>query len=247
MYTREGFERLRITSAREMASDRALREQALDVLVNADRYHWLHQGTWFGEPVLQLAQDMFALQEIVFKTRPKYVVEVGVAWGGSLLFCSTLMQVLGGSKVIGIDVFIPDDLRQRLAGFGAISDKIALINGSSIQGSTIEQVKSIIGNCSDVLVILDSNHTCEHVLKELQLYSQLVGPGHYLICADTIIQDLPDPAHRPRPWGRGNNPRTALDRFLKDDDRFEVDTVIESKLLFTLNPGGYLRCREDCV
>src|ERR1044071_832539 len=123
MYTREEFEQLRIESAQKMACDRELSREANEVLVQADRYHWIHQTTWFGEPTLQLPQDLFAFQEIIFKTRPKFIVEVGVAWGGSLVMCSTLMEVLGGGQIIGIDTYIPDDLKQRLASHQTLFER----------------------------------------------------------------------------------------------------------------------------
>ena len=245
IYTREEFERLLRESAAAMAADENLRRDALDVLLRADRYRWIHQTIWMGEPVLNLPQDMFAIQEMIFKTRPKYVVELGVAWGGGLLFYATLLDVLGGEKVIGVDIFIPDDLRQRLVSHSRLSQRICLIDGSSIEQATLRQVQSLLGNSREVMVILDSLHTHEHVLQELRLYSPLVGKGHYLICGDTLLEDIPVQEHRPRPWGPGNNPKTALDQFLKENDRFEVDRSLDDKLLFTCNPGGYLRCCKD--
>lgn len=245
MYTREEFEQLRIKCAEDMSADLELRQEALDVLVKADHYNWIHQTNWFGEPILQLPQDMFALQEIIFNTSPRFIIESGIAWGGSLLFYSTLMQVLGGDLVIGVDTYTPEDLRERLGSFGAISDRIVLINGSSVEEATIDRIKLIIGDSREVMINLDSNHSHDHVLQELRLYSPLVGKGYYLICGDTILEDIPEQKHRPRPWGPGNNPKTALDQFLKENDRFEVDRRLENKLLFTCNPGGYLRCCED--
>jgi cephalosporin hydroxylase len=245
VYTRGEFEILRNQWAKEMAADPQLRREALEVLIKADRYNWIHQTNWLGEPILQFPQDMFALQEIIFKTRPKYIVEVGVAWGGSLLFYSTLMQVLGGERIIGIDIYVPEDLRKRIGAFGPLSERITWINGSSLVDETLKEVKDILGGSREVLVILDSNHTHAHVLAELQLYSALVGMGHYVICGDTIVEYVPTQTHRPRPWGPGNNPKTALDQFLAENNRFEVDKDIENKLLFTCNPGGFLRCRAD--
>ena len=241
IYTREEFELFRKELASLMALDRKLSAEALGVLVQADHYSWIHQTNWFGEPILNLSQDMFALQEIIFKTRPKFIIEIGVAWGGALLFYSTLMEVLGGDQVIGIDVFLPDDLKKRLASHGKISERLRLISGSSIEESTINEVESIVGDCRETMIVLDSYHTHAHVLKELELYSPLVGKGHYLICGDTILEDIPEQKHRPRPWGSGNNPKTALDEFIERNDRFEVDKVLDNKLLFTCNPGGYLK------
>ena len=245
MYTRKEFEQLRIKCAKDMSADLGLGQEALDVLVKADHYNWIHQTNWFGEPILQLPQDMFALQEIIFNTRPRFIIESGVAWGGSLLFYSTLMEVLGGDLVIGVDTYIPEDLKERLGSFGAISDRIVLLDGSSVEKATIDQIKTIIGDSREVMVNLDSNHTHDHVLGELQLYSPFVGKGHYLICGDTIIEDIPEQKHRPRPWGPGSNPKTAIAQFLTENDRFEVDWGLENKLLLTCNPGGYLRCCRD--
>ena len=245
LYTRDEFESMRSDSAKKMSQDSSLYEDALDVFVRADRHSWIHQTNWFGEPVLNLPQDMFAIQEIIFQTRPKYIVEIGVAWGGGLLFYSTLMEILGGKKVIGIDVYMPDDLKSRLFSHGKISDRLVLINQSSVDSQTIEQVKSIIGQSRDVLVLLDSFHTHNHVLEELKMYSPLVGKGQYLVCGDTIVEDIPIQTHRVRPWGPGNNPKTALREFLKENNRFEIDHGIDKKLLFTNNPDGYLKCCKD--
>ena len=241
LYTREEFEHLRVEAATAMASDQGLHRDALDLLARADDHYWIHQTTWFGEPVLQLPQDLLALQEIIFKTRPRFIVEVGTAWAGSLLFYSTLMEVLGGERIIGIDIYIPQDLRDRIASFGRLSQRITWITGSSTDPPTIGAVKSIVGESKEVLVILDSDHTHDHVLNELNLYAPLVGRGQYLVVSDTVVEYIPQQKHRPRPWGPGNNPKTALDQFLKENRSFEVDTVLENKLLFTCQPGGYLR------
>ncbi len=242
LYTRQEFEQLRLEAAAKMADDAELRRDAFDVLDRAGRYYWVHQSTWFGEPILQVPQDMFAFQEIIFNTRPKFIIEVGVAWGGSLLFYSTLLEVLGGGQIIGIDIYIPDDLKARLAKFGSLSQRIHWINGSSIEAGTINQVKALVGDSREVLVVLDSHHTHQHVLEELRLYSPLVRPGYYLVCADTVVEHLPKPDYRTREWGPGNSPQTALNQFLTETDRFEIDAGLSNKLLITCNPGGYLRC-----
>jgi len=228
--------------AESMAADKMLHQDALRVLVKADRYRWIHQTKWLGEPILNLPQDMFALQEIIYNTKPKFIIELGVAWGGSLLFYATLMDLFGGSQIIGVDTYIPEDLKERLNSHGKLSEKLTLINGSSISSETISQIKLIVGNCRDVMISLDSHHTHDHVLKELELYAPFVGKGFYLICGDTIIEDIPKQHHRHRPWGPGNNPKTALEQFLKKNKRFEIDKELENKLLFTCNPGGYLLC-----
>jgi len=161
------------------------------------------------------------------------------------LFNATLLEVLGGEKVIGVDIFIPEDLRQRLMSHSKMSERIVLLEGSSIEQSTMEEIKSIIKGCRETLIFLDSNHTHEHVLQELRMYSPLVGKGYYLICGDTIIADMPIQEHRQRNWDPDNNPKTALQVFLGENNRFEVDRSLEDKLLLSCNPGGFLKCIRD--
>jgi cephalosporin hydroxylase len=245
MLTRTELENLRLDSAKQMAADAKLQADAKDVLVRADHYRWIHQTNWLGEPILNLPQDMFAMQEIIFRTKPKFIIESGVAWGGSLLFYASLMELIGQGQGIGIDIYMPDDLKQRLASHGKISKRISLINASSVEQDTVDKVKAIIGGSREVMIILDSFHTHEHVLKELQLYSPFVGKGFYIVCGDTIVEDIPAQQHRTRPWGPGNNPKTAMREFIKENGRFEIDLNINNKLLMTCNPEGYLRCIKD--
>lgn len=244
LYTRKEFESLLDESARKMASDADLRKKALKLLIRADQFRWIHQTRWMGEPILNLPQDMFALQDIIFRTKPDFIVETGVAWGGSLLFYASLLEIIGHGRVIGVDIYIPDDLRKRLASHGAVSRRLSLVRGSSVEADTLAKIRSMVGASRKVLVILDSYHTHEHVLKELRMYAPLVGKGHYLVCCDTVVEDIPVQKHRSRPWGPGNNPQTAVREFLAGNDRFEVDERIDRRLLLTCNPGGYLRCRK---
>jgi cephalosporin hydroxylase len=238
--TKEEFFELNSVSADRMSSDNELRTKALEVLVAADKHRWIHQNTWMGEPVLNLPQDMFALQEIIYKSRPEFIIEVGIAWGGSLLFESTILEIIGGEKVIGVDIFIPKDLRTRLKGHSLLHKRIELIEGSSTSSDVIDRIKQTINNSKKVMVILDSFHTHEHVLNELNVYSQFVGKGQYLICSDTIVEYIPEQKHRTRPWGPGNNPATAVKQFISENTRFYVDKDIDKKLLFSCHPGGYL-------
>ncbi len=245
MYTREEFEEMRQDKAREMASDAELLKDAYNVFVRADQYNWIHQTNWMGEPSLQTPQDLILFQEMIFKTKPRYIIELGVAWAGSMLFYATLVEALGTEcDIIGIDIYIPDDLRERIYSH-SVAKRIHLINASTIDKSTVKKVKKIIGNQKNILVHLDSNHTHEHVLEELKIYSSLVGKGYYLICGDTVVEQIPEQTHRPRPWGKGNNPKTALDEFMLHNDRFIVDMEINNKILFSNQPGGYLICIKD--
>jgi len=243
IYTRVEFEDLRIRSAKDMAKDSDLQAAALAMKVRAGhKYYWVHQTNWMGEPCLQLAQDMFALQEVVYKSKPDFIIESGVAWGGTMLFLASVLKLTGGTKIIGIDVFIPEDLRARLLSpANPVKDMMHLIQGSSVDVGIVDAVKEIVGDNKKVLVLLDSDHTHEHVLRELELYAPFVGVGQYLICGDTTIERQPPAEERPRMWGKGNNPATALKEFLGNCSDFEVDYELENKLLLTNNPGGYLR------
>ena len=245
IYTRQEFETMRLEKAREMARDQELKKDALNVLVRADRYDWIQQSNWMGEPVLQLPQDMFAVQEIIYRTRPDFIIEIGVAWGGSILFYATLCEVLSHGTVIGVDIFMPKDMQERVNAKGKVSERIHLLEGSSVREEIFLKVKEIIGDMRSIMVLLDSNHTHNHVLRELELYAPLVGKGHYLVCGDTIIERLPKQTHRPRDWGIGNNPMTALDHFLAREDRFAIDHNYDDKLLFSCSPRGYLRALRD--
>lgn len=243
IFTRAEFEDLRLQKASEMAADAKLHEDALNVKVRAGhQYYWVHQTNWMGEPCLQLPQDLFALQEAIFKSRPDFIIESGVAWGGSMMFLGMVMKALGGTKVIGIDIFIPPDLRERLESpQNPVRDMIHLIEGSSTDEDNVKKIADLIGPDKKVLVLLDSDHTHDHVLKELRLFAPFVKQGQYLICGDTTIERQPPAEERPRAWGKGNNPLTALRVFQEECGDFEVDYQIENKLLLTNNPGGYLR------
>lgn len=247
MYTKKQFEKFLLESGKKMSEDNGLNKKASDLLIEAAEYNWIHQSKWFGEPILNPAQDIMARQEIIFETKPDYIVEIGVAWGGSLLFYSTLMTILGGKKIIGIDKFIPQDLIKRLRKNKRLSKRIILINGGSTEVETLKKVEQIIGKNRKLLIILDSNHTHEHVLKELQLYSPLIGKGYYIVCDDTFVENIkvPSKINKDRPWGLGNNPETARREFLKENKRFEVDKILQNKLLISCNPNGYLKCVKD--
>lgn len=236
------FLHLNKQASKKMNKDKNLQDNVLKVLIDADKkYRWLHQQSWLGEPCLNLPEDMFALQEIIINSKPEFIIETGVAWGGSILFGASMLKLIGGKKIIGIDTFMPSSVKKRISKNKFLLNNIRLINDDSTSDKTIIKIKKIIGNSKKVLVILDSNHTHEHVLKELNLYSKFVTKGNYLICGDTIVDFIPKQTHRTRPWGPGNNPYTALKVFLKSKkNRFKVDKNICNKLLFTNHPKGYL-------
>jgi cephalosporin hydroxylase len=209
------------------------------------RYKYSYNFTWLGRPVIQVPQDLLALQEIIWRTRPEVVVETGIAHGGSLIFHASMLELMGGpGQVIGVDIDIRAHNRMAIEQH-PMARRISLIEGSSLDHAIIQRVRDAVGQSRRVLVILDSNHTHDHVLAELNAYSPLVGAGSYLIVYDTLVEDLPAEFSNDRPWGPGNNPKTAVRAFLRTTDRFEVDERIDAQLLITLAPQGYLRCIKD--
>jgi cephalosporin hydroxylase len=209
------------------------------------RHRYTYNFEWLGRPIIQFPQDIVAVQELIWKVRPDVVVETGIAHGGSLILSASILELLGGEgRVIGVDIDIRPHNRVEIERH-PLSGRITLVEGSSVDDDVVEQVVSAIPDKACVLVILDSSHIHAHVLEELRRYSPLVTRGSYLVVFDTIIDDMPDDAFPDRPWGPGDNPKTAVRAFLQENDRFVVDDSIEHKLLITVAPGGYLRCVAD--
>ncbi len=209
------------------------------------RYNYSYNFTWLDRPVIQFPQDIIAMQEIIWKIKPDLIIETGIARGGSLIFYASMLELIGNNGiVVGIDVDIRQHNKAEIEKHSMFK-RIVLIEGSSTDPSIIEKVGNFTKKKTKVLVVLDSNHTHEHVLKELNLYSSFVTKGSYLIVLDTIIEDLEDDFFSEKPWGKGNNPKTAVKEFLKNTGRFEVDKDIENKLQITVAPDGYLKCIKD--
>lgn len=242
--TREQFEAIQTEAARRMAADAELVGEARALLSRADDHRWIHGTTWMGEPLLNLAQDVMALQTMIWRTRPEFIVEIGVAWGGSTLFLASMLDLTGGQRVIGVDIFVPPDLRERLGRHERFARRMEIIEGSSLDPATVARVAGMVQG-GRTMVILDSNHTHDHVLRELELYAPLVGAGQYLLCCDTIVEHADAPSTRARAWGRGNSPATAVQAFLRTNPRFRVDQELENRLLLTCHPGGYLLATAD--
>lgn len=240
-----------------MSADVELKSQSLDWLVAANAARYSYHFRWLGLPIIQYPQDIVAMQELIWTVQPDLIIETGVARGGSLIFSASMLAMLDacmlsktgkgtsiGSastrRVVGIDIDIRAHNRVAIESH-PLSSYITLIEGSSIAPAVTAAVKEIATKATKVLICLDSNHTCEHVRAELEAYAPLTSVGSYCVVFDTIIEDLPPEAIGDRPWGRGNSPRTAVDAFLAGHPEFEVDTQIDSKLLISVAPGGYLR------
>lgn len=205
--------------------------------------------SWMGRPIIQYPQDMIAMQEIIWDIKPELIIETGVAHGGSLIFYASLLELLsisgcGEGKVLGIDIDIREHNRKEIEAHPMFK-RINMIQGSSIASEIIEQVKAQAKGKERILVVLDSNHTHDHVLDELKAYAPLVSVGSYCVVFDTVVEDLPADFFPDRPWSKGNNPKTAVREFLKANDRFVIDKDMENKLLITVAPDGYLKCVKE--
>ena len=206
------------------------------------RYKYTYNFSWMGRPIIQLPQDLLAMQEIIWRVKPDVIVETGIAHGGSLVYYASLLELVGGpGVVVGIDVDIRPHNRRELDAH-PMAHRIRLIEGSSVDAGIVRAAAEHCRGRRSVLVVLDSNHTHAHVRRELDLYSPLVTQDSYLVVFDTLIEDLPDDLFAERPWGKGDNPKTAVHEFLKANDRFEIDRSLPGKLVFTTAPDGYLRC-----
>jgi len=208
-------------------------------------YKYSYNFRWLGRPAIQFPQDLMAMQELIWDIRPEVIVETGVAHGGSVIFHASMLHLLGGpGEVIAVDIDIREHNRREIENH-AMAQRISLIQGSSIDTDVVAQVRAKVAGRKPVVVILDSNHTHAHVLEELKAYAPLVGRGSYLIVMDTLIEDVPGGFFPDRPWDKGNNPKTAVEEFLKTTNRFVADEKIDAKISISVAPGGYLACIED--
>jgi cephalosporin hydroxylase len=212
--------------------------------------------TCLGRPIIQYPQDIVAMRELIWQVKPDLIIETGIAHGGSLILSASMLALLdmvdaietgvtidpklSHRKVLGIDIDIRAHNRTAIQAH-PMASRIQMIQGSSIAPEIIEQVKHIAKDYSCILVCLDSNHTHEHVLAELEAYAPLTSPGSYCVVFDTIVEDMPEDMFPDRPWGKGNNPKTAVWEYLKSHSEFEIDKNIQHKLLITVAPDGYLK------
>lgn len=229
---------------KEMSQDTTLRETTLSWFRQSSGYEYSYHFTWLGRPIIQFPQDIMAMQEIIWAVKPDLIIETGIAHGGSLIFSASILELIGKGEVLGIDIDIREHNRVEIEKHPMFK-RINMIEGSSTSNDVLNKVKSYVEGKDCILVILDSMHTYDHVLKELELYSKFITNGSYLIVFDTVIEDMPDDFFEDRPWGKDNNPKMAVREFLKNNDRFEVDKDIENKLLITVAPDGYLKCIKE--
>lgn len=202
--------------------------------------------SWLGRPIIQYPQDIVAMQELLWQVQPDLVIETGIAHGGSLIFSASMLELnaaCGGPReahVLGVDIDIREHNRSAIEAH-PMHRRITMIEGSSIDPIVVARVREIAARHQRVLVCLDSNHTHDHVLAELNSYASLTSVGSYCVVFDTVIEELPPGTYPDRPWGPGNNPKTAVREFLRKHDEFEIDRAIDGKLLISVAREGYLR------
>lgn len=250
--THQSFREECAANARGAGADGALQAKSIDWLVHSCRHKYSYNFTWLGRPIIQYPQDIVALQELVWEVKPDLIIETGVAHGGSLILSASLLALLdlcegpleSNRRVLGIDIEIRAHNRAAIEAH-PLASRIRLLEGSSIGDEVYSQVRAEAESAQRVMVILDSNHTHEHVLRELELYSPLVSSGSYCVVFDTVVEHMPADFFPDRPWGPGNNPKTAVHAFLSSQagQDFEIDKAMQDKLLISVAPDGFLRRR----
>ncbi len=223
----------------EMGNDADLKRLSLDWMILADKYKYTYNFSWMGRPIIKFPNDIVILQEIIWKVKPDYIVETGIAHGGSIIFSASMLELIGHGEVIAVDIDIREHNRKEIEAHPMIK-RITMIQGSSIDPEIVNSIKEKVKG-KKVLVCLDSLHTHDHVLKELQMYWDMVNVGSYIVCPDTFIEYFPKGYFKDRPWDVGNNTMTGLKEFLKQNDHFEIDQEINNKLVITEGFDGYLK------
>lgn len=243
-------------NVKSLANDEEMARLTAQWIDRSAESKYTYNFEWLGRAIIQYPQDVVALQELIWRIRPGVIIETGIAHGGSLIFSASMLALLdlcdamemsevydprlSSRCVIGVDIDIRPHNRAGIEGH-PLSSYIKMIEGSSVDNETIERVRSLAGDRGAVLVCLDSNHTHDHVSAELAAYAPLVTPNSYCVVFDTVIEDMGADMFPNRPWGRGNNPKTAVWEFLRTHPEFEIDREIPDKLQITVAPDGYLR------
>ena len=252
----EQFEQEVQENIKGLSRDQALQALSREWVRDVAKHKWSYNFKWMGRPAIQFPNDAWAMQELIWEVKPDLIIESGIAHGGSLICYASMLAMLdvadaveSGSvmdpnktkrKVLGLDIDIRLHNREAIERH-AMRPWIQMIQGSSIDPEIVSQVHEIAKGYKRILVSLDSNHTHDHVLSELHAYAPLVSIGSYCAVFDTVVEDMPAELALNRPWGPGNNPKTAVWEYLKSHPEFQINTDIHSKLLITVAPDGYLR------
>lgn len=238
----EQFKQERAEAQAAMAADQELKAKSVDWMLHADRYKYTYNFSWMGRPIIKYPQDIVIMQELIWRVQPDLIIETGIAHGGSIIFSSSMMELLGnGGKVIAVDIDIRAHNRAEIEKHPMYRN-ITMLEGSSVDENIVRQISEYAKNFKKVMVVLDSNHSHEHVYRELELYTPLVSVDSYILLPDTFVEFFPKGYVTDRPWDVGNNPYTAMEAFLKTTTDFVKDETITDKLLITeALGGGYLK------
>ncbi len=244
---RQEFEASKVSNSLALGRDDELMSQSIQLALNLEKYNYPYLWSWMGVPIIQLPADVMATQEVIWATQPDVIIETGVARGGSLIFMASILASIGNetSKVIGVDIDIRAHNRESIEAH-PLARKIELIQGPSTDQDVLDKIRASIPAGSRVMVVLDSDHSYSHVLRECIAYGELVTPGCYLVVADTLVGMLPDDSsiNRSRKWTKGDDPLSALRTYMEQNDLFERDDVLNGKLIMSSSPGGYLRRKQ---
>lgn len=237
----EQFKKEREESIIKMNEDKQVKKKSLDWINEVGKYKYSYNFSWLGRPIIQFPTDMIAIQELIWKIKPDLIIETGIAHGGSIIFSASILELIGGDgEVIGIDIDIRNHNKVEIEKHPMFK-RIKMVEGSSIDTKVVNEIKKMSKYKKKIMVFLDSCHTHEHVLNEIEIYSQFVSVDSYLIVFDTSVEFISDELSNDRPWGVGNNPWTATQEFIKKNDHFIIDKKIQNKLLITAAIDGYLR------
>ena len=237
------FEEMKRKQSLALGADTGAFGQSLDLVLSLDRYDYSYLWSWMGVPIIQMPADVMATQEVIWATKPDIIIETGVARGGSVLFMASLLEMIGKGRVIGVDIDIRAHNRQAIEAH-PMAKRVDLVQGGSVDAATLVAVQALIPAGARVMVVLDSDHSRDHVLAECRAYGRLVTPGCYMVVADTLVGHLSKenaPKKRSHLWFKGNEPLSALQDYLGETDGFEVDPVLNGKLVLSSSPGGYVR------
>lgn len=239
----EEFNKDKAQRIQALGSDEEMKKLSLQWLEKASEHKYIYNFDWLGIPIIHQPADIVAIQEIIWDKKPDVVIESGIAHGGGLLLYASILKILGKGKVIGVEIDWREHNKKRLDAH-PLSDMIEIIEADCLSDEAHDKLKSMIKPEDKVMVVLDSHHTHEHVLKELELFHKYVSPGQLMILPDTLIEYLPKGFYPDRPWDVGDNPATAIREFLKSHPEFEVDKMRNDKLLITEGIDGYLIRKE---
>ena len=218
-----------------------LKKLATSFNILSEKYKYSSKFKWLGHTIVKVPNDLVIFQEIIFKIKPRFIIETGIAHGGSLIFFASMLKIMNikNFKIIGIDINLRKKNEKKIKS-DSLSSKIKIFKGSSTDTKILDQIKRIT-NSSKTLVILDSNHTEDHVLEELKLYSNIVSKNSYIIVQDTGISHMPEKFNINRPWSKKKNPHTAVKKFLELNKNFKIDQYWYKKIIFSASTDGFLK------